>query len=1011
MANFIRSLCMVISSAFFTMIPKLYGLFYDLAAQPMLFLPEYLQKLSNNIYALVSVVMLFALAIKSMAAIVNPELLGDSKKGVLGVLKRAFIALVLIIIIPFGFKLFYQFQTEVMSKSLIERVILGMSIDEGENIDSKYNVGQILAATTLQSVLYPSDGDECNPGVGVGLNLSTIIFPTKTLGDIDFSSFNLCSAYNKAITEDVSYTQSMITAINAETGFRVGTNAFDVGTEGLNGNYYVLTFEYWGLLAVVVSGVIVYMLVLFCIDSAVRLIKMGFLELTAPISVVAYIYGGNDVLKNWFKEVFNTAISFFVRVAALAFMALILTRIPDFISNFNENYKNLARLFLVIGTLIFVKKAPELVEKILGIKINMQGGISGRLGQMAGVGKAAQNAWKSLGTKAGAGLKTAGGLGLAAVGAGVGLGAKAGLKKFDTDVLKGKGSSLLDSLKTSNVGRTMSTGKDVIKSGYSSQGGVLKRAGTMLKSAKDSEFAQDLKYKTDLAKKKQKSDRIKSGMGHNSEFMTNDEARSVIANAASMANKENLTQEQKNYMENYARRNPVISTFDTVSEKQKKLNEKIDKLYDDRDTSVRAKSKLSALKTAETIQDKSRILDSLQGEIPTEKYRELRTSFDGLKSSGLEFNQVLKGMSSDPAKIDSVLASFANGGNLDFGKIVAATNRKDDISANLEIDLKRAQDSTKNAEIKDTFETYKKELDTASSRIAKDTSIGSIDIKETLNGHSNHTLKPSEVINKMGDVVPISNVRTKDLSIDYNATVAARKAGTITSNEVINLDGASVPMDSVIMKAATTLNTTATAQALSEGLISANMVINNTGDVVGMDVIRNTSSSSQGNTGGQNNNGGSSQGNTGGQNNNGDSSQGNTGGQNNNGDSSQGNTGGQNNNGGSSQGNTGGQNNNGGSSQSNNATPDLSSYFEGLSKDIREGTASTNSILSNQLKTQQDLVSESKNQSKTVKDLSSNIDNLNENIGKVSSNMDKVARNIKETNKKLNEQEEDSKDE
>ena len=298
MANFIRSLCMVISSAFFTMIPKLYGLFYDLAAQPTLFLPETLQKLSNNIYVLVSVVMLFALAMKSITAIVNPELLGDSKKGVLGVLKRAFIALVLIIVIPFGFKWFYDFQTEVMSKSLIEKVILGMALDEGENVESKYNVGQILASTTLQSVLYPSDGDECNPGVGVGLNLSAITFPTKKLVDVDLSSFNLCSAYNKAIEEDVSYTQSMITAINAETGFRAGTNASDIGTEGVNGNYYVLTFEYWGLLAVVVSGVIVYMLVLFCIDSAVRLIKMGFLELTAPISVVAYIYGGNDVLKN-----------------------------------------------------------------------------------------------------------------------------------------------------------------------------------------------------------------------------------------------------------------------------------------------------------------------------------------------------------------------------------------------------------------------------------------------------------------------------------------------------------------------------------------------------------------------------------------------------------------------------------------------------------------------------------------------------------------------------------------
>lgn len=462
MANFIRSLCMVISSAFFSMIPKLYSLFYDLAAQPTLFLPETLQKLSNNIYVLVSVVMLFALATKLISAIVNPDLLGDSKKGVVGVFKRIFIALFLIIIIPFGFEYFYKFQTEIISKSLIEKVILGMAIDEGENVDSRYNIGQILASTTLQSVLYPSDGDECHPGTGIGIAQGGFhpLFPLKSLIDIDNSSYSLCDFYNMSINENVEYTMAMVPFINAETGLEVGN--------AVNANYYVLTFEYWGLLSVVVSGVIVYMLVLFCIDSAVRLIKMGFLELTAPISVIAYIYGGENVLKNWFKEVSSTAISFFVRVAALAFMALILTRIPDFISNFGENYQNLARLFLVIGTLIFVKKAPELIEKMLGIKINLQGGIGGRLGQMAGVGKVAQNAWRSLGTTVGNTAK----LGVAAAGAGIGLGALKLGQTADTNLLGGKAQNALNKIKNSDTFKGLSTVASATKAGVSAGGGI-----------------------------------------------------------------------------------------------------------------------------------------------------------------------------------------------------------------------------------------------------------------------------------------------------------------------------------------------------------------------------------------------------------------------------------------------------------------------------------------------------------------------------------------------------------
>lgn len=54
------------------------------------------------------------------------------------------------------------------------------------------------------------------------------------------------------------------------------------------------------------------------------------------------------------------------------------------------------KAFLMVGMLIFAKQVPDMIGKIFGVEIKSQGGIAGRLVNMAGVGKVAQNAWKGL---------------------------------------------------------------------------------------------------------------------------------------------------------------------------------------------------------------------------------------------------------------------------------------------------------------------------------------------------------------------------------------------------------------------------------------------------------------------------------------------------------------------------------------------------------------------------------------------------------------------------------------
>ncbi len=381
LTNFFRSLAITICSVLYPLIPKLYGLFYDLASTRLLTTEE-VQSFSQNIYVLVSVIMLFAFAVKAIESIINPDLLFDSKKGFTSVIKRSVISMCLIVAIPFLFNYFYKFQTQVLDNNLIEKVLVGVQINQGENLAEKSGGGQILAGTAISAVLYPSSDN------------------------IETSSETLANNYSKMVEKDISKIKQVGKSINEKTD----------GSE--DDEEYVLEFEW--LIAIVSGGLIVYFLVLFCIDTAVRLIKMTFLELISPMIVIAYIYAGDDILKKWFKEVGSTAVSIFIRIAALALMIYIMSILPSFIDdNFKNSWDWLAKLLIIMGLLMFVNESTKLIERIFGVSISQKGGIAGRLGSMAAVGGLAQRAWGAVRGAGGAALALGGGaLGAAALGAG-----------------------------------------------------------------------------------------------------------------------------------------------------------------------------------------------------------------------------------------------------------------------------------------------------------------------------------------------------------------------------------------------------------------------------------------------------------------------------------------------------------------------------------------------------------------------------------------------------------------
>lgn len=350
MKNIFRSLSFNIVQAVYPLIPDLYGVFQDLASNRY-FTQDAIRTLSGNIYIIMSACMLFALGIKLLSSIVNPEMLTDQKKGAKSVALHVIFAVFLIALIPRGFNLLYVFQEDIISKQLVEKIVLGMDTSE------KSKPGQILAAYGFASFCEPHETVSSQAISSQGSDL-----------------------YNKAVTEDISYIKQMDGVINSKT----------------NGEY---DLEYNEIIAPAVGIYLVYELILLCMDIALRTIKLGMLELITPIILCGYVIAGTEILQKWAKMVFTTFVLVFLKIAMVTFMIYGLSLLPDFLNNFSDKgfwYRGFLRIFMIIGLLQLIKQVPDIINGIFGTNIKTRGGIRGRLGEMAAVGNLAQRGWDQL---------------------------------------------------------------------------------------------------------------------------------------------------------------------------------------------------------------------------------------------------------------------------------------------------------------------------------------------------------------------------------------------------------------------------------------------------------------------------------------------------------------------------------------------------------------------------------------------------------------------------------------
>lgn len=427
----IDTIFIYLNSLIYDFISFLYQIFIAIAGA-QIFTSDQYQKLANNVYIVIGVLSLFLIAYALLRAIINPD---NSSKGeyAVGKIVPNVIKVVLLIgFVPTIFNLAYKIQDVVINTNIIPKLILGednFNKTNGESADgfSYFQNGRALSNIIFTGFMYPKDGFEASEieinschfpaptcdGVGNNKSISTVAQAVSTVSGFTIFgplSFLVGDKVGDAVDrvvdhfngDDSAYTFEMaVVEVSAGTkNFQVYANFGDK----IHGEEGDRKLEYNGIFQLIAGILVVYIFINYCIDIGVRAIKLGYYQLIAPIPILTILVPGqNKVFNNWLKSTVSTFLDLFMRIAVIFFALFAIQNLPNLNAMWdNSMFANngavraFAKVFIIIGILIFVKQAPKFFADLFGLQSSsFKLGIKDKLGEMFGVGGAVKRSLSS----------------------------------------------------------------------------------------------------------------------------------------------------------------------------------------------------------------------------------------------------------------------------------------------------------------------------------------------------------------------------------------------------------------------------------------------------------------------------------------------------------------------------------------------------------------------------------------------------------------------------------------
>ncbi len=448
--NGVRSLCATLCKIIYPLIGDVYNLFMDVAG--LRILPnDVLEGIYSRITMFLTIIMLFYISFEFIKYIVEPDSMSDKEKGVSKIGIKLIAVVVLIAFVPKIFTLGYDVQDAILKNEIIPQIVLQKKGTANNKIQYK-NIGRDFSVRMFSMFYY----------LEYGADKTSILCDGFICKDLVSANLNSLSEYG---------TLPYLT-LGLDTKFEKATGIPALDESNASATTNAIHFDEF--LSLTVGILVLYMLILYCIDIGTRAVQLVYLQIISPIPIIGILSPKKDgIFGKWCKQVIATYLDVFLRLFLLNFIILICTLLlsSNGLNSNLESSETFVKIVLILGLLAFAKKVPELLKELMPKGTVASGNLSLKagdrnLGRVAGgvIGAAAGTLvgattgfaqglrkGKSLGPDAWRGRKLmssiGGGIAGTARGAfgGFGRGLVNGTKKDSNDSLK-------NTLKNANIG-------------------------------------------------------------------------------------------------------------------------------------------------------------------------------------------------------------------------------------------------------------------------------------------------------------------------------------------------------------------------------------------------------------------------------------------------------------------------------------------------------------------------------------------------------------------------------
>lgn len=331
--DILKKICLFFDWLIYSVAIWFFNAFYEIAKMDITLdgdIPS-LTIVINRAKLFIGIFALFILVKTLVTYLAEPERVTEpSRKIAINI----FVSIALLVVSPTIFNLMNDFQKSIMDYNTLPRLLLGPNVAEGFD----ENAGRTFMGNMFTLFFY------CD-GCGVDVE--------DAIGLVKNGTNNILSLINYTDKTGVYYEYPVISGI--------------------------------------VGALMIYYFILFALALGIRIFKLFFLQILAPIPIIAYIDPNKKSFCDKYRSLFiNTYIEIFVRLFTIL-MAYNLGQMIITVTSteFSGNDKSfLVKLLLLIALFQFAKAFPKIVSELFGINTSLSElkGPGGFLGGVFGTG-------------------------------------------------------------------------------------------------------------------------------------------------------------------------------------------------------------------------------------------------------------------------------------------------------------------------------------------------------------------------------------------------------------------------------------------------------------------------------------------------------------------------------------------------------------------------------------------------------------------------------------------------